>query len=364
VAAGEWPEPALLKKIVDAGDAAVGPLISIVRTYPRGWPAEATLDHAATLLTVLRSPEAIPELIEIIRRYDEETGDTAARLLGSFGTIAFEPTLAFCSDAAVTGYPRAHAIAAAIGSAGDDSLLRARLGDVVRPMLANAIELLRQASKEVDPDESDELDDNSAEYDVAWFLEGLDDEIEADEPEGEWKAVAKRGDISIVDAPQSDGRIDGASQNLRKERAERKRDLYRDVLFLVTDLATLADPGARDLIKTAFAENMVETFFFDEATVENLYKQGGEPARTFPDWLESYRDSYRKHIKRTKRAPRPLSEQALPGERESEQAASLPAHTVRTPVRNVGPQLGRNEPCWCGSGKKYKRCHLGKDNRI
>lgn len=23
--------------------------------------------------------------------------------------------------------------------------------------------------------------------------------------------------------------------------------------------------------------------------------------------------------------------------------------------------LGRNAPCWCGSGRKYKKCHLGKD---
>ena len=23
----------------------------------------------------------------------------------------------------------------------------------------------------------------------------------------------------------------------------------------------------------------------------------------------------------------------------------------------AGPKLGRNDPCWCGSGKKYKRCH-------
>lgn len=23
---------------------------------------------------------------------------------------------------------------------------------------------------------------------------------------------------------------------------------------------------------------------------------------------------------------------------------------------------GRNTPCWCGSGKKYKKCHLGADN--
>jgi preprotein translocase subunit SecA len=26
-------------------------------------------------------------------------------------------------------------------------------------------------------------------------------------------------------------------------------------------------------------------------------------------------------------------------------------------VRNEGPQLGRNDPCWCGSGKKFKKCH-------
>jgi uncharacterized protein YecA (UPF0149 family) len=24
---------------------------------------------------------------------------------------------------------------------------------------------------------------------------------------------------------------------------------------------------------------------------------------------------------------------------------------------------GRNEPCWCGSGKKYKKCHLDEDER-
>lgn len=24
-------------------------------------------------------------------------------------------------------------------------------------------------------------------------------------------------------------------------------------------------------------------------------------------------------------------------------------------------ELGRNDACWCGSGKKYKKCHLKKD---
>jgi preprotein translocase subunit SecA len=27
------------------------------------------------------------------------------------------------------------------------------------------------------------------------------------------------------------------------------------------------------------------------------------------------------------------------------------------PIRNKGPRIGRNDPCSCGSGKKYKKCH-------
>ncbi|MGL4651670.1 MAG: SEC-C metal-binding domain-containing protein, partial [Caldilineaceae bacterium] len=30
-------------------------------------------------------------------------------------------------------------------------------------------------------------------------------------------------------------------------------------------------------------------------------------------------------------------------------------------VKKSGPQLGRNDPCWCGSGKKYKACHMQSD---
>ena len=31
-------------------------------------------------------------------------------------------------------------------------------------------------------------------------------------------------------------------------------------------------------------------------------------------------------------------------------------------ARPKKPMVGRNDPCWCGSGKKYKKCHLGKDS--
>ncbi len=58
---------------------------------------------------------------------------------------------------------------------------------------------------------------------------------------------------------------------------------------------------------------------------------------------------------------------------------SIPAATQATSARSpgaVGPgavdqtadvrpdaDLGRNDPCWCGSGRKYKKCHLRKDQQ-
>ena len=32
------------------------------------------------------------------------------------------------------------------------------------------------------------------------------------------------------------------------------------------------------------------------------------------------------------------------------------------PIRNVGQKVGRNDPCPCGSGKKYKNCHMKLEN--
>jgi len=37
-----------------------------------------------------------------------------------------------------------------------------------------------------------------------------------------------------------------------------------------------------------------------------------------------------------------------------------PAPAPRTPT---GEKIGRNDPCYCGSGKKYKKCHLLQDQR-
>jgi SEC-C motif-containing protein len=33
------------------------------------------------------------------------------------------------------------------------------------------------------------------------------------------------------------------------------------------------------------------------------------------------------------------------------------ARGTKPKTADPGHNLGRNDPCWCGSGKKYKRCH-------
>ncbi|MCM1028990.1 MAG: preprotein translocase subunit SecA [Pseudoflavonifractor sp.] len=53
------------------------------------------------------------------------------------------------------------------------------------------------------------------------------------------------------------------------------------------------------------------------------------------------------------------SKEAYPGESAQRAAASARQGQPRPnqPIVNVAPRIGRNDPCPCGSGKKYKNCH-------
>jgi len=69
-------------------------------------------------------------------------------------------------------------------------------------------------------------------------------------------------------------------------------------------------------------------------------------------------------------ADTPAQEQArkqIP-QRTSRAAHAQPAagtHRSSKPPSYTRAQskLGRNDPCWCGSGRKYKHCHLDADRR-
>ena len=54
-------------------------------------------------------------------------------------------------------------------------------------------------------------------------------------------------------------------------------------------------------------------------------------------------------------APQPSAYQ---GENEQAIAGSQQGEKKQEPIRNRGERVGRNDPCPCGSGKKYKNCHM------
>jgi hypothetical protein len=42
---------------------------------------------------------------------------------------------------------------------------------------------------------------------------------------------------------------------------------------------------------------------------------------------------------------------------EAGKLAELPAGAAQETFVKTGPDVGRNDPCHCGSGKKFKKCH-------
>ncbi len=59
-----------------------------------------------------------------------------------------------------------------------------------------------------------------------------------------------------------------------------------------------------------------------------------------------------------------IKEEARPAseiERQQQAAiAGTEADQKLEPIRNMEPKVGRNDPCPCGSGKKYKQCCMRK----
>jgi preprotein translocase subunit SecA len=48
---------------------------------------------------------------------------------------------------------------------------------------------------------------------------------------------------------------------------------------------------------------------------------------------------------------------ATPEESGNEAAMQAALREKSAPIIREGPKVGRNDPCPCGSGKKYKKCH-------
>lgn len=348
-AAGEWPEPRLLEAVVAQGDESIEPLREILRREVHGWPEEAPLDHAIHLLGVLQAAATVPELIGLFRHYDNETIDSAAEALAQIGPPAVEPALAIARDATVHPSSRSSALSAAVQAAGEDPVLRAACAATARELLANVLARARELAEEAArapapaadaaPPEGEAMagDGNSlpkvaaeAAEDQDWEDEDSEEDEELDEEDWE--------DEDIEEPNARDDELSMAT-------------------MLVSDLAHLADAQGRDLIQDAYDAHIVDDWFIGPADVAELYREGGsKPRKATPGrWLEQYRQHYQDHIARERREAREKLK-ASPTQK-------LPPTPGAPPLPLSGPprKIGRNDPCWCRSGKKYKHCHWRQD---
>jgi preprotein translocase subunit SecA len=51
------------------------------------------------------------------------------------------------------------------------------------------------------------------------------------------------------------------------------------------------------------------------------------------------------------------AEQAIEGGGDDQGNGAPSVYEQETVVKDEREKIGRNDPCWCGSGKKYKKCH-------
>lgn len=104
---------------------------------------------------------------------------------------------------------------------------------------------------------------------------------------------------------------------------------------------------------------------------------GGAEAQVDPDVLDALRAALKLDVESGEHRPvvglarwlvpdidrvpvkRPPKKPDLPPPEVMMQRLGMSADERSGPPSNL--DLGRNDPCWCGSGKKYKRCHLRSD---
>jgi preprotein translocase subunit SecA len=76
---------------------------------------------------------------------------------------------------------------------------------------------------------------------------------------------------------------------------------------------------------------------------------------------QSHGDAARSTVNSSHASRAVVSSQRAEGGKHASRAESKKPEPARKPVGASAGKLGRNDPCWCGSGKKYKNCHMQSD---
>jgi len=133
---------------------------------------------------------------------------------------------------------------------------------------------------------------------------------------------------------------------------------HKMVTSLVCELASCGAESALPVIEQAYEKGLVDTFL--AGRLDDFHKPywNNKPSieRNF-ERLEDYADAFEAMSKWVCFQPKkaePAKQAPLPRESKTVGSALYPYAFEDRPK----PKIGRNDPCPCGSGKKYKKCCL------
>lgn len=182
----------------------------------------------------------------------------------------------------------------------------------------------------------------------------------ATDPALTWYGRALAANGAVHEAQQDPARREQVGEGLLAlvagyvARPEPLTDEEKDmVATLVSDLTDLVYAPAYPVIQAAFDADRVLSApqgGFDIPIItregfEKAYQEESHPRDWTPKpFLEEYRARRQRHL---------------------ETEARLKLLDQETPPQPIvlGAKMGRNDLCWCGSGQKYKKCHLAQDEK-
>jgi hypothetical protein len=145
-----------------------------------------------------------------------------------------------------------------------------------------------------------------------------------------------------------------------------------DLAALAQQLCLMPDVPGRSEVLLSLADNLSE-FDTDErdlvivsmlTSAHVMHGAGSQPAAAIETQYGALlsRDA-RKELKDLRAEIEEARQEITEAEEPSIYEVCLEGFDVvdDEPFQRTEPKLGRNEPCWCGSGKKYKKCHLNSD---
>lgn len=171
--------------------------------------------------------------------------------------------------------------------------------------------------------------------------------------------------LAELDREQLERKLSGAVDDLCRPEMRR---MEREVLLEIVDSAWKEHLLVMDRLRSSIGlmgyaqvDPKVEYKREGMKLFDQMWKAIGERVTDLVYRMENLNEDFVSHTWRETTARKDDASTVSDMAREQQQAidaSQTPADGKIDPIRNRGQKVGRNDPCPCGSGKKYKNCHM------